>query len=72
MFFSCDTSDGICISYDYTTINNWPMHNYRCWNNLSQSECDDEWQQNQTCEEFCEEFQGMQGYFCYDMDEGGE
>ena len=55
-FFDSETQDnGMCVFYELTVINNTPIDNYDCWNNIEKTECGGTWYLDQSCEEFCEE-----------------
>ncbi len=54
--FEEEESDiGICVVYELTFINNTPIYNYDCWNDIPESACSSTWYPNQSCNEFCEE-----------------
>jgi hypothetical protein len=55
--FEEEESDvGICVVYELTFINNTPIYNYDCWNDIPKSACSSTtWYLNQSCDEFCEE-----------------
>ena len=54
--FDTDSQDiGMCVFYELEVINNTPINNYDCWDDIEETACGGTWYINQSCEEFCEE-----------------
>ena len=46
---------GICVFYEFRSINGTYIHDYNCWDGVLDTACNGAWDPNQSCEEFCEE-----------------
>mgnify|MGYP001217787154 CR=1 FL=1 len=55
LFEEEDAEKGICVFYEFTSLNGAYVNDYSCWNDALETACNGTWYLNQSCEEFCEE-----------------